>query len=479
MATPVVALSACSSTPTNTGPRTTGPAPTSATTASAPTAAPSSSTAPPWEQLAKSLRGSLVRPGESPYQTLRLTPNPRYDGAHPLALLEAATEADVATGLRFATDHGLPVAVRSGGHSYAGLSAGDRRLVIDLRRLDQLSWAGTKATIGPGRQLADVYTGVAGRGRALPGGSCPTVGIGGLTLGGGVGVLTRAYGLTCDHLTAARIVLPDGRAVDADDDLLWSLRGGGAQPGIVTSLTLQTVAAPRLVTTYLTWPASRAAAVIPAWFDWIGDADARAWSTLKLLGGRAAHPDGTTLGATVTWVGPPSGFDRMLGPLLATKPAGRADHTRGYLEAMRSYAGSGAREAFAATSHVAYTPDVPVATLVDAVSSSPAALHEVGISIDALGGHVRDRAAADTAFVHRDALATVQYTATWHSGSPVSQAESWVRGTRRRLTPAWGDHGYVNYLDPTVSNEAYFGANWQRLERIRAAHDASGALTRS
>jgi FAD/FMN-containing dehydrogenase len=480
-------------------------APTSSVTPSAPTPSGSASASagsgpasgsasasgtPPWSQLAGHLDGRLVLPTDAGYDSLRHTPNPRYDTARPLALAEVASAADVATALAFAADHGVPVALRSGGHCYAGWSAGDGRLVLDCRGLDGLSWDATSVTMGPGRQLAAVYAGVAARGRALPGGSCPTVGLGGLTLGGGVGVLTRAYGLTCDHLTSAQVVLPTGTTVtasaDSHPDLFWALRGGGGgHTGVVTAMTFDTVAAPTVVSTYLTWPAAQAAEVIPAWFSWLGGADARLWSTLKLLAG-AAHPDGMSVGATVTWVGPASGFDAALAPILATHPSGRYDHTRGYLDAMQAYAGSGAApEAFAATSDIAYQPLTDASaldTLTSVVADAPHTLHEAGVSIDALGGHVADLAPGATAFVHRRALATVQYTATYPStgsGSVAATAVAWVEDLRGRMTPSFGDHAYVNYADPALRDPgpAYFGANWARLRQVRSTYDPDGLLT--
>lgn len=485
----VGALSACSGTQRTGGqasaaPHPTGPGGSASSTAPSGTAASHLAAAIPWASLASALDGDLVRPGSSAYGRLRLTPNPRYDAARPLALAEVASAHDVATVLRFAADHGVPLALRSGGHSYPGWSAGDGRLVVDCRRLSGITWRGTKATMGPGRHLADVYTGVAARGRALPGGSCPTVALGGLTQGGGVGVLTRPYGLTCDHLLSARVVLASGRIVTASSDehpdLYWSLRGGGGgHTGVVTAMTFGTVAAPTLVTTYLTWPASRAREVVPAWFDWMEGADARAWSTLKLLGG-AAHPRGISVAATVTWVGPASGFDAMLAPILATGPSGRYDHTRGFLAAMQAYGGSGAREAFAATSHIAYAPPsaATLAGLVGAVEATPHTLHEAGVSIDALGGHVADVAPSATAFVHRAARATVQYTATYDSGGPHT-AVTYVEGLRRLMESTWGDHAYVNYADTALKHPdtAYFGANWTRLKAVRRTYDPDGLFT--
>ena len=443
----------------------------------------------PWAQLRRSVAGTLARPGDPAYDRVRLLQNPRYDGEHPLAVLSVASEQDVATGLRFARDHGVPVALRSGGHSYPGWSGGGspRALVIDCRPLDGVSFSGTTATVGAGASLAHVYEEVGGRGRAIAGGSCPTVGIAGLTLGGGVGVLTRALGLTCDAVASVRVVTADGtlRTASADEepDLYWALRGGGGgHLGVVTSFDLVTADAPTISSTYLQWPFAAAAQVIAAWQEWAPSADARLWSTLKALGG-ATHEGEPTLLLSATWTGPGSALDGQLAGLLDHVPAPtvRSDHVRGYLDAMRAYAGNPAREAFAATSHVAYDPldDAGVGDLLDHVrSAQDSGLKEAGISIDALGGKVADVAPADTAFVHRQALATVQYTATFPPGAPAA-ADAYVRGFRAAMVPHWGNHAYVNYADATLPDyrAAYFGANAARLAQVRADFDPDGFFT--
>ncbi|MCW2781282.1 MAG: hypothetical protein JWR35_1731 [Marmoricola sp.] len=213
-------VSACSSTKATSR----LPVPTAGGATSTP---PTLSTTPPtkagWAQLRRHIDGQLARPGSTAYDVARLVENPRYDANRPLAVLTAASSADVATAISFAQDHAIPVAIRSGGHSYPGWSAGGgagtgvpRSLVIDCRDLDSVSVNGTHATIGAGAALAPVYDAVASKGRAIAGGSCATVGIGGLTLGGGVGVLTRAMGLTCDAVRSMRVVTANGKTLTAD-----------------------------------------------------------------------------------------------------------------------------------------------------------------------------------------------------------------------------------------------------------------------
>lgn len=460
---------------------------------------PSSASGVDWRRLADQLSGPVRRPGSAGYEQVRLVQNPRYDGARPLAVVTPATPQEVATTLRFAQEYDVPVAIRSGGHSYPGWSAGARSLVLDCRGLNQVTVHGSTAVIGAGAALAPVYAALAAHGRAIPGGSCATVGIGGLTLGGGVGVLTRALGLTCDSVTGMQIVTADGqvRTVDEqrDPDLFWALRGGGGgHLGVVTSFTFSTAPAPAVATFFLSWPMTQAARVIAAWQAWAPVADPRLWSTCKVLGG-TAHPGGPTVRVAGTWIGPGT---PDLGGLLDNCPA-PAVHTssrKSYGEAMAAYAGCADipvarchtgpggdldRESFGATSHVGYRtlPADGITRLLDQVEQAQSSeLKEAGLSMDALGGKVRGVAPGDTAFVHRDALMTVQYTATY-TGDRGAEADAYVRGFRKALTPYWDNHAYVNYADPTLVDplRAYFGANADRLGSVRATYDPDRFFT--
>ncbi|HEX3929673.1 MAG TPA: FAD-dependent oxidoreductase [Nocardioides sp.] len=491
------ALAACA--PKDASPPQDTPAPSVAPSSGSSVTAPTSAD---WKRLAKHVDGTLARPGSSTYDTVRLTQNPRYDGARPLAVLSVADAKDVSTAFAFAQDHGVPVAIRSGGHSYPGWSAGDGTLVVDVRPLDTVEWDGTKALVGAGASLVQVYDAVGSHGRGIAGGSCPTVGIGGLTQGGGVGVLTRAYGLTCDSVLGMEVVAADGsvrRASGADGesaDLFWALRGGGGgHLGVVTSFTFQTFAAPTIARAYLAWPFSAAGEVVPRFLETVPSADRRLWATLKLLGG-ASHPSGPALFMSATWTGPASSMDAALKPLLSTVPTPTTDSrsTATYLETMLTYAGCSSipvgechtgpggsldREAFAATSHVLTSAHVDTSPLLDHVNAAQeTGLKEAGISIDALGGAVNDISPAGTAFGHRGALATVQYTATYDTGAATA-ATSYVRGFRSAMTPSWGSGAYVNYADASITDyqQAYFGANAAELAMVRSTYDPHGFFT--
>ncbi|HEY7175700.1 MAG TPA: BBE domain-containing protein, partial [Micromonosporaceae bacterium] len=360
------------------------------------------------------------------------------------------------------------------------------------------------ARIGPGARLANVYASLAAKGVGIAAGSCPTVGLGGLAQGGGVGVLTRAWGLTCDSVRSIDVVTADGRLRTVDDrhdpDLFWALRGGGGGSfGAVTSFTLAVRATPTVTTYYLAWPYSVAAEVVSAWATWLPRTDRRLYSTCKLL---ADPPSGrrTPLIAGA-WAGSAADLSAQLATLLAhlPTPSTKSVHAHTYADAMLIEAGcsgqsanacvasglaSPKRQAFAATSSIV-TTTLPAGAIAAAVAHTSAALnvsglYEGGVSFDSLGGAVRDLAADANAFGHRTALATVQYTATWNDASTSpARFDTYVRGFRAALAPWLGTGAYVNYADASITNfgAAYWGTNYPRLQSIKRAYDPHNLFT--
>ena len=248
-----------------------------------------------WTALAKDLAGPLVRPGDRSYTVDSYLFDPRFDGVHPAGIAYVKNAHDVGVCLAFVKKYGVPFAARSGGHSYAGYSKKSAGLVIDVEYLKGVQISGTTANVGAGTRLIDFYRELAAKGRAIPGGSCPTVGIAGLVLGGGVGVVGRAYGLTSDKLASLNIVTADGRALTASPhehaDLYWASRGGGGGNfGIATWFQFNTVPAPEPVIFFLSWPWTKAAKVIAAWQSWAPNAPDALWSNLHL----GAAPGGRT-----------------------------------------------------------------------------------------------------------------------------------------------------------------------------------------
>jgi FAD/FMN-containing dehydrogenase len=438
-----------------------------------------------------------VRPGQPAYPQARELFNPRFDHVRPGGVAYCETSDDVAVAVVFARDAGLPLALRSGGHSYAGWSTGTG-LVLDVSRMSRVRVSGATATVGAGARMIDLYDGVARHGMALPAGSCPTVGVAGLTLGGGQGVLSRAWGLTCDNLTAVEVVTADGARLTADadqePDLFWACRGGGGGSfGVVTRLRFALRPEQDVTTWYRRWDYRDAADVLTGWQAWAPSSPRRMWSTCKLL----TRPGESTPSAQVSgaWLGDPAGLGaelQRLADAVGHRPVGTAGATYGFLAAMLAEAGcstvsaarcSTPRTTFGGVSHVlaAAAPAAAVATAVDRVARRHAEGHprQAGLSFDVLGGAVADLAPDATAFPHRRALAIAQYTVGW----PVDQQPAavradlrWLHGFRAAMTPYVGNAAYVNYADPRLEGwqQAYYGANYRRLQQVKTRVDPDG-----
>lgn len=194
--------------------------------------------------LAARLRGRLIRPGEPGYDAARRVLAAKVD-PRPAAIVRVANVDDVRRVVEHAARAGLPLAIKGGGHSNAGFGVADGNLTLDMSGLDavRLLPSRDQAYVGGGARVGQVDRATTPLGLAAPMGECPTVGVPGYALGGGVGMLTGPLGLGCDSIEAADIVLPDGRLLRADSksapDLLWALKGGGGNFGVVTGLRLR------------------------------------------------------------------------------------------------------------------------------------------------------------------------------------------------------------------------------------------------
>ncbi|HEY9438458.1 MAG TPA: FAD-binding oxidoreductase, partial [Streptomyces sp.] len=466
-----------------------------------------------WPALAHSIDGRLIRPGDSAYPTARQLYNTRFDGLKPAAVAYVKHDDDIRECLAFARATGTPTAIRSGGHSYGGWSSGTGRLVIDVSALTRVDRDGAGAVIGAGARLSDVYRGLAKHGLTVPAGSCPTVGISGLTLGGGHGVASRAYGLTCDNLTAATLVTADGKTVTADasqhQDLFWALRGAGnGNFGVVTELRFRTHPAPRTVTAYLTWPWSRARAVLAAWQDWGPDQPDEIWSAAHLdAGPGGVDPTVSVTAFTLGTYGDLQNAVDRLADRVGSPASSVALRRRSYEEAMLVYAGcsgitdaqchlpgqtpgrdkQGAlrRETYAGASDF-YDHPLPAAGLralldrTEAFTRLSTAEGGAGsIALTALGGAVNRVAPEATAFVHRRSRVLVQYIGAWRAGTSGTARQEWLKTTHGALRRYASGAAYQNYADPDLADwrTAYYGSAADRLTRLKKQYDPGSLFT--
>jgi hypothetical protein len=467
-----------------------------------------------WVALATDLAGTLVRPGDSDYSTAKLLFDPRFDGLRPAGIGYVANPDDVTTCLAFARKFGVPFAARSGGHSYAGWS-GTNGLIIDVSNLKTVTVPGATATVGAGTRLIDFYHGLAAKGRAVPGGVCPTVGIAGLTLGGGVGIFARAYGLTCDNLESLRIVTANGAVLTATGgasqyaDLFWACQGGGGGNfGVATSFTFRTRPAPEPVLFSVHWPWPQAAQVVGAWQSWAPPAPDELWSKLILLasvGGRVP-----TIQLSGAYLGSADDAANLLDQLYtmagATPSASLVSGPQPFLSAMLNeagcagigyqachlpgYGGGGtlARQAQFSKSDFFTAPlsAAGIGTLLAGVAALPGTggAHDGigGVQLDSLGGAVNRVRPGATAFVHRNALFMAQYTTDWYAGATaagISNQHAWIRRLWSAMRPYASGQAYQNYVDPDLANwrQAYYGANYPRLAAVKQKYDPAGVFT--
>jgi FAD/FMN-containing dehydrogenase len=453
-----------------------------------------------WAGLQEALAGEVALPGSPAYERPPRPFNARFDQIRPQAVVRCATPEDVAETVSFARRHGLATATRSGGHGFAGHSV-TQGVLLDLTPMASVTVDGETARVGAGARLGQVGQALRAHDRALPAGTCPTVGIAGLTLGGGLGLLGRRDGLTSDQLLAAEVVLADGRRVECDErhdpDLFWALRGAGAgQFGVVTSLVFR-LRRPSAATNFrLVWPVGRAAAAIAAWQGWAPTApdelaaslvlatpaevdlpakvvafgvllgsQADAAELLEQLVDRVGATPATTYAEQLSWWETLERWGRL--DHLASDPAGLAPPGR---DGPPSY--HVIRSEFFARP----LPAEAIAAVVDQLQRDRAAGQGRELDFSPWGGAYARVPAAATAFVHRDPLFSLKHSAVVDPGAPAAAkqaAHRWVDRSWSTVRPWGSGRVFPNFADPELEDwaGAYYGDNLDRLLEVKARYD--------
>jgi FAD/FMN-containing dehydrogenase len=451
-----------------------------------------------WGGLQRAIDGDVVLPGSPEYESVRRPVMARFEHLRPAAVVRCATPADVAATLAVAGGLGLPTAIRSGGHSVAGRSSTDG-IVLDVTPMRSVAVAGEVATVGAGVRLGDLYDALAKHGLTIPAGCGPSVGIAGLTLGGGLGILGRKHGLTCDHLLAAQVVLADGRVVDCDEhqngELFWALRGaGGGHLGVVTSLVFRALPAPATTVFHLTWPPAAAAAVVRAWQAFAPEAPDQADATLRLTaaGDGERPPEVEVVGSVLDGEAEAT---ELLGELVDRVGADpvQASHrhlphraAKRYLEGLgsvedreRSGPEQPPQPGHLYTKSEFFRRPLPAGTVAALVEHLTNGLAPgVSREVDFLPwGGAYNRVPADaTAFAHRGERFLVQHLVQVGADAAPAErgaARDWLARSWALVHP-WGSGGvYPNFPDPDLQDwaRAYHGTNYDRLRRVKAAYD--------
>ncbi|MDF3042353.1 MAG: hypothetical protein K0Q71_5059 [Thermomicrobiales bacterium] len=426
------------------------------------------------------LTGRVIWPRDPAYEAARQSFNARFS-RFPAAVVVCDNMGDVRNAVRWARQEATPLRARSGGHSYEAFSVVDGGLVIDLGGLANVDVDVSRgeAVIGAGVRMLDCYRRLWSHGVTLPLGTCPGVGIAGLTLGGGIGFLSRKYGLTCDNLLAVELVDAKGQTLRASaethPELFWALRGGGGGNfGIATAFTFRVHPIGEVVICTVTWPWDDAAEVLDTWQRWAPFVDERLCVALAV-----AHPSAGTISATGLFTGSAGELPPLLEPLLrAGTPGAPLIQSLPFLTAAEQFGGPPiASVRFKNASSLAYDPlpAAGIATLVEHLRAAPFASNLVGFF--PLGGAIATIDPAATAFVHRRALFDLQYQAYWWDDAAAAASIAWVRDLRAAMAP-YTTGAYVNYVDADIADweSAYYGTNLARLERVAARYDPDGVF---
>jgi FAD/FMN-containing dehydrogenase len=444
------------------------------------------------------IEGAVVIPGTPDYERVRGPAWAQFEAVQPAVVVLCTTPADVGETIAFARRIGMETVARSGGHCFAGRSS-TRGIVIDLSPMGSVNATDGIVTVGAGALLGDVYEQLDALGLTIAAGSCPTVGIAGLTLGGGLGVLGRTYGLTSDQLVGAKVVLADGRVVDCDEhrdaDLFWSLRGaGGGQFGVVTSFAFKTVPADDLTCFTLTWPYAYAAAAIEIWQAWAPDApDEVAASLLLNAPGNLEEPVVTLFGAMLGAESEAAPTIDQLIVRLGADPASATLEQMSNRTAKRFLAeqAPGAEHQHD-TTQVAHSrpslmlskseffrrplPPEAIAALVDAFATGRMSGQARELDFTPWGGAYNRRRPEATAFAHRRERFLLKHAVILDADASMQErdaARDWTAGSWS-LVHRWASGGvFPNFPDPDLADwaHAYHGANHHRLTRVKARYD--------
>ena len=430
--------------------------------------------------LAARLTGRLVRPGDDDYDDARAVFNAMID-RRPAAIARCQDASDVAYGIAFARDHDLALSVRGGGHSVAGTAVCDGGLMLDLSGMKTLHVdpGGRIAHAGPGLTLGELDRGTQQHGLATPLGVMSKTGIAGLTLGGGLGWLNGRYGLACDNVLTADVVTADGVPLHADaeqhPDLLWAIRGGGGNFGVVTGFTYRLHPVGPVLAGSLTFPAETAGRVLHHFDEFMAAApdELSAAVSLWLDDGRPM------LSVTVCWCGPVEEGERRLRPLRAVGPP-LADSIAvlPYVDLQSAPDSSfpRGRNHYWKAGFLPRLTDEAVNVLLEHLPQMPSALSGIGAQhMHGAAGRVPPTA---TAFAHRADQYDLLILSQWAQPHDTERNIAWTRAVFEALRPHLQDAVYVNNLGSEGPDRvrAAYGTNYPRLAEVKQVYDPTNVF---
>jgi FAD binding domain/Berberine and berberine like len=423
--------------------------------------------------FARGLAGNVFHSGDPKYEQLRKGYAAKYD-AHPALVVHPVNMQDIQATLGFASSHQLPLAVRCGGHSYAGYSSCEGGVVVDMSGFRSIGIASDKGhvRIGGGMLCGAVEIETSKAGVAAVLGQCPSVGVGGYLLGGGVGPLMSKYGLGCDNILAADLVLADGRQVRADtrqnQDLYWAIRGGGGNFGIATAFEVALHPVSKVFAGNITLESADARTLLRAFSDFLPTAP----DELTLIGLISAKPDHKpVLDVQACFAGGQEAGEKALAAL-RHHPAIVHDtvQLRQYLE-LEQMVPAEIPPSYEEHCSGFFTDlnEQRIEILAEAFSSAPI---PVECFLVHLHGAVTRLAVDATPFPLRRAGITFDVAAHWEAPNRQRAASEWIKVLKSQL-PVDDAGNYVNVMDREGNDSVRraYGANYARLQQVKAQYD--------
>jgi FAD/FMN-containing dehydrogenase len=449
---------------------------------------------PDIDELRGTVRGLVFAQGDEGYAEAARIWNGAHDGRRPAVVVRCSGPADVIAALGFARGHDLEIAVRGGGHSIAGFSTGDGVAVIDLSAMNEVHVdpAARRATVGGGAVWADVDHETQAHGLATTGGLVSSTGVAGFTLGGGIGWLMRKHGLACDNLVGADLVTAEGRLVHASEtenpELLWGLRGGAGNFGIVTQFefALHPVG-PMVYAGPIFYSADADADLLRAFREWAPGASEDVTALLNLT---SAPP---------LPVIPEAWHGRKVAAFVATS-AGPVEDGAGHVQAMRDVAEpvadllgpmpysaiqtlldplweKGVHAYFKAT-NLARLDDRLIDRLCELHGQAPGPQCE--IHVHQMGGAISRVGEGETAFAERSMPYVLNAVTAWRDPSEGHAHRNWARAVIAAAEAASTGRAYVNFLgDAGAARAAYGRETYARLVELKRRYDPTNVFRRN
>lgn len=437
------------------------------------------------QRLRTALRGQVLSPDDTAYEEARKVYNGMID-RHPRLIARCAGVADVMTCIRFARDNGIQVSIRGGGHNAGGLGVWDDALVIDLSRMRsvRVDPEASTARVEGGCVWADVDHATNAFGMATPSGIISSTGVGGLTLGGGIGHLSRKYGLSIDNLLEADLVLADGSFVTASprahEDLYWAIRGGGGNFGVVTSFLFKLHPVKDVYAGPMFWPLEKSREVLEFYREFIASApeDITGFFAFLVVPPAPPFPDALygkkVCGIIWCYSGPAKGAEKALAPVRkisapAFEMVGWMPHPM--LQGMFDPLYAPGLQWYWKADFVKELSDQAVKLHIEHGSKMPTTLSTMHMY--PINGAVHRVGKNDTAFSYRDETWAMVIVGVDPDPANREKITAWSRNYWEALHPHSAGGAYVNFMmdEGQERIQATYRDNYKRLAKVKKKYD--------